>query len=78
MSSQTPKAGDVRFEFATAGRIIFGPGTLRDAADVAAGLGRRPLVVTGRDPVRAKPLLALLRDRGLEAPTFGADGEPDL
>ena len=36
----------MRFEFATASRIIFGPGTLREAGTVAKGLGRRALAMT--------------------------------
>src|SRR5437879_11135226 len=38
-----------RFEFATAGRIIFGPGTLRETGALAKEFGRRALVVMGRD-----------------------------
>ena len=38
----------MRFEFATANRIIFGPGTAREAGRLARELGRRALVVTGR------------------------------
>ncbi len=46
------------FEFATAGRIVFGAG--RAAAELApllAGLGRRPLVCTGAHPDRYADLL---------------------
>jgi alcohol dehydrogenase class IV len=38
----------MRFEFATAGRIIFGAGTLSEVGPIAAGAGKRALVVTGR------------------------------
>ena len=68
----------MRFEFATAGRIVFGAGALRDAGEIAAGLGRRPLVVTGRTADRAQPLLALLAERGAEPAIFAVDGEPDV
>ena len=51
----------MRFEFATATRILFGAGTLREAGQIAAGLGRRALVVTGRTPERARRLLDGLR-----------------
>ena len=40
------------FDFATASRIRFGPGTARELAAAAASLGRRALVVTGRSSVR--------------------------
>jgi alcohol dehydrogenase class IV len=68
----------MRFEFATAGRIVFGPGTLSEAGGIAASLGKRPLIVTGRTVERAKPLLALLAGAGLSAATFSVPGEPDV
>jgi alcohol dehydrogenase class IV len=43
----------MNFDFATAARIVFGPGKARDAADIVRTFGRRPFVVTGRDPQRA-------------------------
>lgn len=64
------------FEFATAGRILFGPGTLEQAGALAAGLGRRALVVTGGTPSRAEPLLDALHAAGLETATFPVTGEP--
>lgn len=66
------------FEFATAGRVIFGTGALREVGEVAGSYGRHPLVVTGKTPGRAQPLLALLRDKGLDAVTFALGGEPDV
>ena len=47
----------MRFEFATATRIIFGPGTLKEIGSIAAEMGSRALVVTGSSPKRAQPLL---------------------
>ena len=41
------------FEFATATRIIFGPGTLQEVAPRAADVGYRAFVVTGRTAERA-------------------------
>ena len=38
----------MRFEFATATRIVFGPGTVRDVPAAAAEMGRRALLVTRR------------------------------
>jgi alcohol dehydrogenase class IV len=66
------------FEFATAQRILFGPGTISQAGNLAATFGRHTLVVTGRDPARADRLLQLLRDAGVAATTFSVSGEPDL
>jgi alcohol dehydrogenase class IV len=68
----------MQFEFATAQRIIFGPGTLRNAGSLASGLGRRALVVTGRNPLRAGPLLALLREHAVDSIVFPISGEPEI
>ena len=50
----------VSFEFATAGRIMVGPGRAQELPGVLAGLGSRFLVVTGADPARHNTLLASL------------------
>ncbi len=66
----------MRFEFATATRIIFGAGTLQEVGPIAAGMGRRALVVTGRSTERAAPLFEILEAQHVEALTFSVDGEP--
>jgi alcohol dehydrogenase class IV len=66
------------FEFATAGRIIFGRGTLKELAQIAPTFGRRAVVVTGRNIDRAAPVLQLLRKAGVEAATVSAAGEPQI
>jgi alcohol dehydrogenase class IV len=66
----------MRFEFATATRIIFGTGTLREVGSIAAEMGSRSLVVTGRTVTRAKPLFDLLAAQGIETVTFSVAGEP--
>jgi alcohol dehydrogenase class IV len=68
----------MRFEFASATRIVFGPGTLREAGPMAKAFGRRALLVTGRDPRRAQPLQALLREHGVAEVTCPVAGEPTL
>jgi alcohol dehydrogenase class IV len=68
----------MRFEFATATRLVFGPGSLREAGPVARGFGDRALVVTGSSPRRAEPLLALLREHGVRANTWSVRGEPEI
>ncbi|HEX7576573.1 MAG TPA: iron-containing alcohol dehydrogenase, partial [Verrucomicrobiae bacterium] len=68
----------MHFEFATATKIIFGAGTLREAGAAAKQFGRRALVVTGRDAKRAGPLLKILHEAGVGAATFSAAGEPEL
>jgi len=68
----------MRFEFATAARTVFGAGTLREAGAAAKEFGRRALVVAGRDPKRAEPLLKILHEAGVGAATFPVAGEPAL
>jgi len=68
----------MEFEFTTAGRIVFGAGKLREAGEIAGTLGKRALVVTGRDQDRAFSLLTLLREHGLETVEFVVAGEPDV
>jgi alcohol dehydrogenase class IV len=66
------------FEFATATRIIFGAGVLREIGALAKGFGRRALIVTGRDTRRAEPLKALLGEQGVDTVTFPVSGEPEV
>jgi alcohol dehydrogenase class IV len=68
----------MRFEFATAARIIFGPGVLREVGPLARGFAPRALVVAGANPQRAEPLLSLLRAHGVSAVTFPVPGEPEI
>jgi len=68
----------LNFEFATAGRIVFGAGSLTQVGPAVKQLGRRALVVTGRSPQRAEKLLASLAANGIGAVTFPVGGEPDL
>lgn len=66
------------FEFATAGRIIFGSGRRALVAKEAASLGRRAFVVAGRSASRIAPLLSELSGEGLEAVVFNVAGEPTV
>ena len=66
----------MRFEFATATRIIFGPGTISEAASLSGEFGSRAFVVTGRTVERAAPLLERLDKHGIEYVTFNVPGEP--
>ena len=68
----------MQFEFATATRIVFGAGTLREAGVIAKEFGKRALVVTGRDARRAARLVAGLKSAGVSAATFSVIGEPEL
>lgn len=66
----------IQFEFATAARIVFGAGKLCELGELAAPLGKRAFVVTGRSPERAASALKLLADRQITTVTFAVSGEP--
>jgi alcohol dehydrogenase class IV len=68
----------MRFEFATAGRIIFGPGTHGEFGPIAGELGKRALVVRGSNSARTKPLLAILEAANMEYSCFEVRGEPTV
>ncbi|HZT32274.1 MAG TPA: iron-containing alcohol dehydrogenase [Bryobacteraceae bacterium] len=59
----------MRFDFATAGRILFGDGALRAVAEAAAAMGIRALIVTGSSPRAAV---------GVAGPAFAIPGEPTV
>lgn len=68
----------MRFEFATAARIIFGEGTLREVPAAAAAMGTRALLVTGSTPERAAPLAGSLQAAGIASVPFAVPGEPTI
>jgi alcohol dehydrogenase class IV len=63
----------MRFEFATATRVIFGEGTAASLPDLARTFGARPFVVTGASRERAQTLVS-----ALSAETFAVSGEPTV
>ena len=68
----------MRFDFSTANRILFGPGTLPEIGPIAKSLGQRALLVqpqVGLDPTR---LLDLLAQAGVSAAPFRVPGEPSV
>ncbi len=68
----------MNFEFATATRILFGRGKIREIGALAAGMGRRALVVTGKMSERSEALVGSLRARGIETVLWPASGEPSI
>jgi alcohol dehydrogenase class IV len=68
----------MRFEFATATRIVFGPGALAEAGKLAGEWGRRAVVVTGRNPARAQRLLEYLAAAGIATELVTVDHEPSV
>jgi alcohol dehydrogenase class IV len=70
-------AAGLSFEFATAARIVFGAGRLREAGGIAASLGAHALVVESGSG-RAQTLIASLHEHGVATTTFHARGEPTM
>lgn len=68
----------MRFELATAGRIVFGPGAVADLPAIARTFGTRAFVVTGRDSRRHASQIDALRAAGLMCATFQTPGEPTI
>jgi alcohol dehydrogenase class IV len=63
----------MRFEFATATRVVFGDGAAATLRELACTFGTRPLVVTGASRERSASLIS-----SLSAETFGVPGEPTV
>jgi len=69
---------DRGFEFATAGRIIFGPGSRRMLGEAIAAAGRRVLIVTSATDRHAGWLPAALEGAGLVVTAWPVTGEPTI
>jgi alcohol dehydrogenase class IV len=68
----------MHFEFATATRIIFGAGTVKELAPAAKSFGKRALVVTGTSGGRVSTIVEQLRSEGMAASEFYVSGEPTV
>ncbi|MFQ3659394.1 MAG: iron-containing alcohol dehydrogenase [Anaerolineae bacterium] len=66
------------FEFATAGRIIFGRGSVQQLGGIAQAYGARALLVTGSSPSRAQAITALLEAAGVAAAVYSVPHEPTV
>lgn len=66
----------MRFEFATARRIIFGAGSLHEVISEAPSLGRKCLVVSGRNGLRWPALLDQLKECGIAPILYPVTKEP--
>ena len=66
------------FELATAGRIVFGAGTVREVAPAAKSMGKRVLLVTGRSTARAVSVTEDLDAEGMGYVRFSVTGEPTI
>ncbi|MBV9766237.1 MAG: iron-containing alcohol dehydrogenase [Acidobacteriaceae bacterium] len=68
----------MRFEFATATRVLFGSGVVREIPKVVREFGNRALLVTGRNSARAAPIEAEFEAAGIDSAIFRVEGEPTL
>ncbi len=68
----------VSFEFAGPGRLVFGLGAIRQTGELVSKLGRRALVVTGRDIQRSMPLIDSLEMAQLAHVPISTPPEPDI
>jgi alcohol dehydrogenase class IV len=69
---------EMRFEFATAGRIVFGPGAIAELPEIAGTFGQRVMVVTGKDRIRHAAVIGSMEERGFHCAIFGVSGEPTI
>ena len=67
----------MNFEFATAAQIIFGSGTIKQLPTLAAELGRKAFVITGRSPQRSQAIIDSLHQNGIDAQSFPVPEEPN-
>jgi alcohol dehydrogenase class IV len=68
----------MKFDFATANRILFGEQTFEQAGQIAFEFGKRALVVTGGSVERAGRLVEKLEAEGMTVSTFAVPGEPTV
>ncbi len=65
------------FEFATAGRILFGAGQIKQVPTLAAASGKRALLVRGSSRRVAADLVPALEAQGLSVAEWAVTREPD-
>jgi alcohol dehydrogenase class IV len=68
----------VRFEFATAARVVFGSGSARESISAIRSFGSRFLLVTGQQPDRAAWLADALQASGATVTAFLVENEPSV
>jgi alcohol dehydrogenase class IV len=67
------------FEFATAARIVFGPGAVSRVPEIARESGaHRALVITGTSAGRSTALIEALRSAKIDCVPFTVSGEPTI
>jgi alcohol dehydrogenase class IV len=68
----------MQFEFATATRVLFGPGVVREVAPAAKEMGKRVLVVTGCPRERAAGLIEQIAAARVLCVPFAIQEEPSV
>jgi alcohol dehydrogenase class IV len=68
----------MRFEFASVGQIVFGPGTLAELPKHVRGWGARALIVCGKSATRATRVRELLTSAEVQSDVFCVEGEPTI
>jgi alcohol dehydrogenase class IV len=68
----------VRFEFATASRIIFGRNTIKEAIPVVVEMGTTAMLVTGKSADRVQPFREDLVQNGIRLVDFAVCEEPTV
>jgi alcohol dehydrogenase class IV len=66
------------FDFATASRIIFGGGTVKDAGKLAAQFGSNAFLVTSCGGADPSSLMAILKTAGVQYSSIEVCGEPSV
>ncbi|MGL1861675.1 MAG: iron-containing alcohol dehydrogenase [Pseudodesulfovibrio sp.] len=66
----------MHFEFATAAKIIFGPGTAASIPNMAANFGSTVCLVTGSSPKRTQWVVDALAEKQLSTHVVSISGEP--
>lgn len=67
-----------RFDFASAGRILFGRGRIAELPDLIKPSGKKVMLVTGRHPGRHDSLRILLEKAGISVAVESVSGEPTV
>ena len=67
-----------RFEFNGPGRIIFGRGALAEVGALAAGMGRKALLVVGSEALHAGRAGEYVRVADISYVNFSVPGEPTV
>ena len=68
----------MRFEFATAARILFGPGVVREVVPAAKEMGRRALLVVGCPTERTAWLSDAMKMEGIGCVNLAIQAEPSV